>query len=284
MSKKVTNRTLAATGIDDLILRHYALLIRIKLYNKEYLEVCRCYLARYSKESIQVQKLFRCVQWGFLISRLLTVAFFDSFSCQADENLYLQELKLATLFLILSKRDPMQQDLLHQVKAYKVFEKLPSYREILKLFTTVEIIQWEHFKKAYGEELSSLVASADYQEVSQFSYFFLLCLQVCRSAWFHLLNPRPVTICWYFIASAGISVGNCFAWQNHRAQLASCQHILFASASEEVGWTFGSFRGRYRGACNKACFWWEGNVGQDRSVCKIFCVYAYYHLLPEVSF
>eukprot|EP00188_Purpureofilum_apyrenoidigerum_P002040 Plantae.Rhodophyta-Purpureofilum_apyrenoidigerum.ctg22121.p1 GENE.Plantae.Rhodophyta-Purpureofilum_apyrenoidigerum.ctg22121~~Plantae.Rhodophyta-Purpureofilum_apyrenoidigerum.ctg22121.p1 ORF type:complete len:454 (+),score=124.89 Plantae.Rhodophyta-Purpureofilum_apyrenoidigerum.ctg22121:110-1471(+) len=135
MSKKVTQRALASEDIEDLVLRYYDLLIRIKLHNKEYLEVCRCYLSRYEKPSIQ-----------------------------ANEELYLQDLRLAVVFLILSKRDPMQQDLLHRIAAYKTIESLALYKEILKLFRTTEIIHWDHFKQTYGEELRSLVSSAHFHE------------------------------------------------------------------------------------------------------------------------
>ncbi|KAJ8908385.1 hypothetical protein NDN08_005094 [Rhodosorus marinus] len=134
MAKKVTAKTLAAKDIEDLILRYYLHLVEIKLQSEDYLEVCRCYLSRYEATSVQ-----------------------------ADEKLYLQELRLAIFFLVLSKRDPMQSDLLHRIKAYKTLEKLPAYGEILKLFTTEELIRWDHLREGYSAELTSLVTSANFE-------------------------------------------------------------------------------------------------------------------------
>jgi 26S proteasome regulatory subunit N5 len=131
VAKKIIPRQLNKDEFDPEKLRFYSLMVRIHARNKEYMDICRAYLERY-----------------------------ETTTCKADEALWSRELKLACLFLILSPRDSMQNDMLHRVRAYKNMSKLDSHVELLKMFATNELINWPHLIERFGAELSAVVRLA----------------------------------------------------------------------------------------------------------------------------
>lgn len=132
IAKKIIPRQLNKDQFDNEKLCFYAHMIRIHARNKAYMEICRAYLERY-----------------------------ETSKCQADESLWSRELKLACVFLILSPRDSMQSDMLHRIRGFKNMAKLDTYVELLKLFATQELINWQaHIVDRFGEELSTVVGLA----------------------------------------------------------------------------------------------------------------------------
>lgn len=59
------------------------------------------------------------------------------------------------LYLILAPYDNEQADLTHRVLADKILEDIPLYKQLLKLFTTVELIKWSGLCEIYEKELKA---------------------------------------------------------------------------------------------------------------------------------
>jgi len=131
ISKKITAKALADETMIDLKIRFHALMIRIHQRNKEYLEIARAYLAGYETRVVQ-----------------------------NDPAAWQYELKLAILFLVLSPSEPMQQHLIHQIRGYKETEALPEFGELLKLFTSDEIVQWPSLKQRFEIPLDQIITSS----------------------------------------------------------------------------------------------------------------------------
>ncbi|EDO29191.1 predicted protein [Nematostella vectensis] len=75
-------------------------------------------------------------------------------NCNVDDNKQAKgALKHVVLFLVLAPFDNEQSDLLHRVKEDKTLEEIPLYKELLKCFTTSELMNWAHVQQQYGPEL-----------------------------------------------------------------------------------------------------------------------------------
>jgi hypothetical protein len=55
----------------------------------------------------------------------------------------------------LARHDNEQADLTHRVLADKILEEVPMYKQLLKLFTTSELIKWSGLCEIYEKELTS---------------------------------------------------------------------------------------------------------------------------------
>ncbi|PXF49258.1 26S proteasome non-ATPase regulatory subunit 12 [Gracilariopsis chorda] len=130
IAKKIMPRQLNKEELVEVKLRYYALMIRIHTHNSDYLHICRAYLERYDTTRTSEGK-----DW-------------------------MRELKLASLLVILSPKDSMQTDLLHRIQGFKTMEELPTYAELLKLFSTDELIRWPILMEQYKEELSAVASLA----------------------------------------------------------------------------------------------------------------------------
>ncbi|MEE6523942.1 hypothetical protein FKM82_023087, partial [Ascaphus truei] len=62
-------------------------------------------------------------------------------------------LKSVVLYVILAPYDNEQSDLVHRINIDKKLEDLPKYRDLLKLFTTMELMSWSTLVDEYGKEL-----------------------------------------------------------------------------------------------------------------------------------
>lgn len=129
IAKKIMPRQLNKDGLKDIKMRYYALMIRIHIHNDDYMETCRAYLER-----------------------------FETCKNLPDKEATIRELKLTTLLVILSPRDNMQSDTLFRVQGFKAMEELPMYAELLKLFSTTELIRWQVLMEQYKNELVSIAA------------------------------------------------------------------------------------------------------------------------------
>lgn len=123
IAKKIVPRQLNRDNLVDIKLRYYSLMIRIHTHNTEYLEICRAYLERY--ETLK----------------------------DSEDKGWIRELKLACLLVILSPKDSMQTDLLYRIQGFKAIEEVQTYEEILKLFSTDELIRWPVLMDQYRNDL-----------------------------------------------------------------------------------------------------------------------------------
>lgn len=130
ISKKIMPRQLNKEGLVEIKLRFYATIIRIHTRNTDYLQICIAYLERFE-------------------------------TCKKiDEKDWMRELKLASLFVILSPRDSQQSDLLHRIQTFKAMEELPTFAELLKLFSTDELIRWPVLMTQYKDDIAALMVPA----------------------------------------------------------------------------------------------------------------------------
>jgi 26S proteasome regulatory subunit N5 len=88
-----------------------------------------------------------------------------------DQQALQDNLKTAISFLLLSKYDNQQQDMLHRVKALKELQSIPSFSTILTLFTTNEVIP---FPFPHQEEVEASIRSSQKFEEKAESFCGLL--------------------------------------------------------------------------------------------------------------
>ena len=113
-------------SVEQLRLNYYLLLIRYHSNFDEYLEMCRCY-----------RNVAACE------------------SAAKDEALWIPAVKKAAWFVTLAANEPMQQDLLHQIGEDPRLADLPLHKQLIKQFTTKEIIHWDTFAEAFASEMAS---------------------------------------------------------------------------------------------------------------------------------
>eukprot|EP00252_Welwitschia_mirabilis_P017915 TRINITY_DN3994_c0_g1_i1.p1 TRINITY_DN3994_c0_g1~~TRINITY_DN3994_c0_g1_i1.p1 ORF type:complete len:476 (-),score=111.90 TRINITY_DN3994_c0_g1_i1:148-1575(-) len=102
---------------------YYELMIRYYSHNNDYLEICRCYKAIYDIPSVKED----AAQWVPILRKICW-------------------------YLVLSPHDPMQSSLLNSTLEDKKLTEIPKFRNLLKLFITMEVIQWVPFWETYESE------------------------------------------------------------------------------------------------------------------------------------
>mmetsp|Transcript_7741 Transcript_7741/g.25693 ORF Transcript_7741/g.25693 Transcript_7741/m.25693 type:complete len:489 (-) Transcript_7741:163-1629(-) len=110
----------------ELKLMYYRLMIQYHSHQNDYLEMCRCY-----------QKIF------------------EEPSVAASEALWAPALKKIAWYVALSKQEPMQVSLLNATFAEKKLADLSLHKELLKQFTTSEIIRWQVLTSTHGAEMEA---------------------------------------------------------------------------------------------------------------------------------
>nr|XP_038941564.1 26S proteasome non-ATPase regulatory subunit 12 isoform X1 [Rattus norvegicus] len=80
-----------------------------------------------------------------IISKKINTKFFQ------EENT--EALKSVVLYVILAPFDNEQSDLVHRISSDKKLEEIPKYKDLLKLFTTMELMRWSTLVEDYGVEL-----------------------------------------------------------------------------------------------------------------------------------
>ena len=55
--------------------------------------------------------------------------------------------------MILASFDNEQSDLVHRISGDKELEEIPKYKDLLQLFTTMELMLWSTLVEDYGMEL-----------------------------------------------------------------------------------------------------------------------------------
>ncbi|KAL3272938.1 hypothetical protein HHI36_014396 [Cryptolaemus montrouzieri] len=126
ISKKINVKFFEDENTQDLKLKYYKLMMELDQHEGSYLATCKHYRAVLNTPSIQNNAVEK-------------------------QN----AAKSVVLYLILAPHDNEQADLTHRVLADKVLEEIPIYKQLLKLFTTPELIKWSGLCELYETELKS---------------------------------------------------------------------------------------------------------------------------------
>ncbi|XP_020856561.1 26S proteasome non-ATPase regulatory subunit 12 isoform X2 [Phascolarctos cinereus] len=124
ISKKINTKFFQEENTEKLKLKYYNLMIQLDQHEGSYLSICKHYRAIYDTPCIQ-----------------------------AESEKWQQALKSVVLYVILSPFDNEQSDLVHRISSDKKLEEIPKYKDLLKLFTTMELMRWTTLVEDYGKEL-----------------------------------------------------------------------------------------------------------------------------------
>ena len=120
ISKKIHTKFFEDESFQDLKFKYYKLMIELDENEGLYLSICKHYLAVYNTPSIQ-----------------------------QDASKKLEVLKKCVIYIVLAPYNNEQSDLINRIKQDKALEEIPLYRDIIKLFTTIELINWRGFGEIY---------------------------------------------------------------------------------------------------------------------------------------
>ncbi|GJQ15035.1 hypothetical protein GpartN1_g6826.t1 [Galdieria partita] len=126
VSRKITPRSFEGDTFEDLRLSYNRLMVRLHIYNKDFLEACKCYIAQY-----------------------------QTLLAQQDAS-WKQELRNAVVCILLSQFNNEQNDLLFRISEYKQLEDLGEFAKLLEFYTKKELIQWSETIAHYGQEFKSI--------------------------------------------------------------------------------------------------------------------------------
>lgn len=112
--------------VPELKLRYYRLMIRFYSHKNDYLEICRCY-----------QNLLVCD------------------GVKDDPEQWIPVMKKIVWYISLAPHDSMQQSLLHSISKESKLSDLPMHHQLVKQFTTKEIIHWDTLASTFGSEMAS---------------------------------------------------------------------------------------------------------------------------------
>jgi len=141
VAKKITERSLR--DFPDLRIQYYQLMIRFHTHNKEYLDVCKCYLNIFeTKRGVALESV-----------KKKDVAISDDVVLS-----YLQDLESSAFFLILSPYDQQQADLIHRIltttdKSVLEHRKMELSNKLLRIFSESELINLPRFKVLFYDAL-----------------------------------------------------------------------------------------------------------------------------------
>ncbi|KAJ1974143.1 proteasome regulatory particle subunit [Dimargaris verticillata] len=125
VSRKISTKFFADPAQQDLKLRYYELMIQLALHDEGYLDICKYYREIY-----------------------------DTPCVQADEAQWKSALQSVVSFIVLAPYNNEQSDLIHRISADVQLNKLPLYKQLLKNFTTTELMKWSRILEVYGSTLS----------------------------------------------------------------------------------------------------------------------------------
>jgi 26S proteasome regulatory subunit N5 len=78
---------------------------------------------------------------------------YDTKSVKDDEARLFEILSYVVMFIALASYDHEQSDLIHRIAADKNLEKLALYKQLIKSFTTSELMRWPKIEQLYKAEL-----------------------------------------------------------------------------------------------------------------------------------
>jgi len=124
ISKKISVKFFEDNKEQDLKLKFYQLMIELCHNEGSYLPICRHYRAVFETPCIQ-----------------------------EDKEKMKEALRNVVLYIILSPYDNEQADMISRVSEEIHLEDISLYKELLKNFTTNELIHWARFRDLYEKEL-----------------------------------------------------------------------------------------------------------------------------------
>lgn len=124
VSKKINTKLFENPKHQDLKLRYYDLMIEYALREDKFLDICRYYREIYDTPSIKEQ-----------------------------EEKKKEVLRNVVVFLALAKFDHEQSDLMARVEAMEDLDQVPEHKNLLKCFTTPELMRWPGIESLYGPML-----------------------------------------------------------------------------------------------------------------------------------
>jgi 26S proteasome regulatory subunit N5 len=115
ISRKINPKLLDADDFQDLKIRYNEYMVKYWLNEKEMMNVSKCYLAIFNTETVK-----------------------------ADEAKWKEALTAHTLYLVLSKYDNEQTDMLNKLDTLeaKKLDKVPAFKQIIKIFLKQEVAAW----------------------------------------------------------------------------------------------------------------------------------------------
>uniref|UniRef100_A0A8K9UCT1 PSMD12/CSN4-like N-terminal domain-containing protein n=1 Tax=Oncorhynchus mykiss TaxID=8022 RepID=A0A8K9UCT1_ONCMY len=113
ISKKINTKFFTEDGPEESKLKYYNLMIQVDPHEGSYLSMCKHYCAIYDTPCIL-----------------------------EDSSKWQQALKSVVLYVILAPYDNEQLDLVHRINEDNKLEEIPKYKDLLKQFTTMELMQW----------------------------------------------------------------------------------------------------------------------------------------------
>lgn len=132
VSKKINTKFFESAKHADLKLRYYDLMIQYALREDKFLDICKYYREIYDTKEVK-----------------------------EDAERRKQVMRNVVVFLALAKYDNEQSDLMARVEADGGLEETPEHRNLLKCFTTPELMRWPGIEELYGPLLKrSAVFSA----------------------------------------------------------------------------------------------------------------------------
>ncbi|CAH8662403.1 unnamed protein product [Schistosoma bovis] len=124
ISNKISTKFFADAENEDLKLKFYNLMINLNAHDSLYLNISKNYWEIYNSKSVQ-----------------------------EDEQKRLLVLRHVIIYLLLSPYDNEQHDLMCRRKLVKDMEKIQVYFDMLKAFTTQELLKWDEFCNLYEHVL-----------------------------------------------------------------------------------------------------------------------------------
>ena len=131
VSRKINTRFFSDVKQQDLKLVFYDLMIRYALHEKKHLDVCK-----YHRE------------------------IYDTPSIKENEAKAADVLRNVVVFLILAPYDNEQSDLMARVEALDELDRVLEHKNLLKCFTTSELMRWPGIESLYGPLLRNSAAFA----------------------------------------------------------------------------------------------------------------------------
>lgn len=135
ISKKINPKVLDSEGFEELKIRFHTLIIQYYEHHEDYLNIYRSYQAIYNCKSIQDDP--------------------------EKKKLYLA---YSVVYILLSKYDNEQNDLINRLHTDKNLESIPLFREIVKTFLKSEVIFWKIIRVTYNQAFSELPILSTSQE------------------------------------------------------------------------------------------------------------------------
>lgn len=110
-SRKMNRKIIEEEGFENVKLEFYRMMVEYHRHERDSWEMCQCYFK-----------------------------IFDTKSTKADPAALVASLQCTILYLLLSKYDNHQRDMLHRMRLLRELEHVPTLAAVLQLFATDEVV------------------------------------------------------------------------------------------------------------------------------------------------